>query len=65
VHERCGTGLMNCTNDEEIYSFHVGGCYFTMGDGAVRFVEDNVDPDVFVSLFTRDGQDIIDAAALK
>jgi prepilin-type N-terminal cleavage/methylation domain-containing protein len=65
VHERCGTGLMNCTNHEEIYSFHVGGCYYGMGDGAVRFVEDSVDPDVFVSLFTRDSQDIIDAEALK
>jgi type II secretory pathway pseudopilin PulG len=65
VHERCGTSMMNCSNNEEIYSFHVGGCYFTMGDGAVRFVEDSIDPDVFVSLFTRDGQDIIDADALK
>jgi type II secretory pathway pseudopilin PulG len=65
VHERCGTSMMNCTNNEEIYSFHVSGCYFTMGDGAVRFVEDNVDPDVFVSLFTRDAQDIINADALK
>jgi hypothetical protein len=65
VHEHCGTSMMNCQNDEEIYSFHVGGCYFTMGDGAVRFVEDSVDPDVFVSLFTRDASDIIDADALK
>jgi prepilin-type N-terminal cleavage/methylation domain-containing protein len=65
VHEHCGTSMMNCTNNEEIYSFHLGGCFFTMGDGAVRFVEANVDPDVFVSLFTRDSQDIIDADALK
>jgi hypothetical protein len=31
----------------------------------VRFVEDSVDPDLFVSLFTRDSQDIIDADSLK
>jgi prepilin-type N-terminal cleavage/methylation domain-containing protein len=65
IHERCGTSLMNCQNDEEIYSFHVGGCYYGMGDGAVRFVEENVDPDLYVSLFTRDAQDIIDADSLK
>ena len=65
VHNRCGTSMMNCNNNEEIYSFHVGGCFFTMGDGAVRFVEDSVDPDVFVSLFTRDADDLIDADALK
>ena len=64
VHERCGTSTMNCTNHEEIYSFHVGGCFFGMGDGSVQFVKDSIDPDVFVSLFTRDAGDIIDPDAL-
>jgi prepilin-type N-terminal cleavage/methylation domain-containing protein len=64
VHERCGTAMTNCTNDEEIFSFHVGGCYYVLGDGAVRFVMQEVDPDVFVSLFTRDAGDIIDPAAI-
>lgn len=64
VHERCGSSMMNCTNHEEIYSFHVGGCYFGFGDGSVRFVQDSVDPNVFVSLFTRDGNDIVDESTL-
>ncbi len=58
----CPTGLLNCTNSEEIYSFHSGGAYFVMGDGAIKFVVDSVDPEVFVSLFTRNGNDIIDSA---
>lgn len=59
VHKRCGNSMMNCTNNEEIYSFHNGGCYFGMGDGSVQFVQESIDPDVFVSLFTRDAGDII------
>jgi prepilin-type N-terminal cleavage/methylation domain-containing protein len=60
VHDRCGTSMMNCNNQEEIYSFHPGGCFFVLGDGAVRFVQDSIDPLLFVALFTRDGNDIID-----
>jgi type II secretory pathway pseudopilin PulG len=58
VHERCGTSMMNCTNSEEIYSFHIGGCYFGMGDGSVQFYLESMDPDAFVSLFTRDSDDV-------
>ncbi|MFO0788599.1 MAG: DUF1559 domain-containing protein [Pirellulales bacterium] len=57
----CPTGLMNCTNNEEIYSFHKGGAYFVMGDGAVKFVADSIEPEVFVSLFTRDANDIVNS----
>jgi prepilin-type N-terminal cleavage/methylation domain-containing protein len=64
VHDRCGTDLMNCNNIEEIYSFHVGGCYFVMGDGSVRFFQEAMDPDAFVSMFTRDSEDVQDTASL-
>jgi prepilin-type N-terminal cleavage/methylation domain-containing protein len=64
IHDHCGNAMMNCNNEEEIYSFHLHGCFYGMGDGAVRFVDDSVDPDVFVSLFTRDAGDIIDPGAL-
>jgi prepilin-type N-terminal cleavage/methylation domain-containing protein len=59
VHNRCGDSFFNCNNNEEIYSFHVGGAYFAFGDGAVHFVNTTIDPDAFVSLFTRDGNDIL------
>ncbi|MGL4513752.1 MAG: DUF1559 domain-containing protein [Lacipirellulaceae bacterium] len=58
VHDRCGTALFNCNNNEEIYSFHAGGAFFGMGDGSVQFVLQEIAPDVFVSKFTRDGGDV-------
>ncbi len=60
VHNRCGDSFFNCHNNEEIYSFHPSGAMFGFGDGSVRFIQDSIDPDVFVSLFTRDGEDVID-----
>ena len=34
-------------------SFHVGGCHFTMGDGSVQFISDNINLDVYRSLAVR------------
>jgi prepilin-type N-terminal cleavage/methylation domain-containing protein len=59
VHNRCGDAFFNCNNIEEIYSFHTGGAYFGFGDAAVHFINESIDPDVFVSLFTRDSSDVI------
>jgi prepilin-type N-terminal cleavage/methylation domain-containing protein len=64
VHERCGTSMMNCTNHEEIYSFHAGGCFFGMGDASVHFFQESMDPDAFVSMFTRDSDDVQDVSSL-
>jgi prepilin-type N-terminal cleavage/methylation domain-containing protein len=58
VHDVCGTAFFNCNNNEEIYSFHVGGAYFVMGDTSVQFLIDGVDPDIFVTKFTRDAEDV-------
>jgi hypothetical protein len=38
-----GPCLMNCNNKWNYYSFHEGGCHFLMGDGAVRFISENID----------------------
>lgn len=55
----CGTVFFNCTNNEEIYAFHVGGLYFGFGDGSVHFISENISQDTFMSLFTRDSEDIV------
>jgi prepilin-type processing-associated H-X9-DG protein len=60
VHEHCGTNMINCQNDNEIYSFHSGGANFAMGDGAVRFIREDIEPELFVSLMTRAGEDTVD-----
>lgn len=58
-HGDCGlTTLINCTSYEEIYSFHPGGANFLFGDGSVSFISDTIDPDTFVTLFTRAAGDI-------
>jgi len=51
----CGNNdsVINCTNNNEIYSFHNGGCNFVYGDGAVRFSPQTMNIDTFLSLFTR------------
>jgi prepilin-type N-terminal cleavage/methylation domain-containing protein/prepilin-type processing-associated H-X9-DG protein len=58
----CGDGdqIMNCMNDNEIYSFHPSGCNFLFGDGAVRFLPERTNIDTFVSLFTRAASDNVD-----
>jgi prepilin-type N-terminal cleavage/methylation domain-containing protein/prepilin-type processing-associated H-X9-DG protein len=53
-----GGRLMNCSNHDEIYSFHSGGCNFAYADGSVHFHAENMDPETFVALFTRDAGDI-------
>jgi len=71
-HHRCtgnrlgmGQQVFNCTNNNEIYSFHTGGCNFLFCDGSIHFVPSNASPEVFVSLLTCNGGDIADGNAFK
>jgi len=34
-------------------SFHVGGCHFTLGDGSVRFISENIDLNTYFDLAQR------------
>jgi prepilin-type N-terminal cleavage/methylation domain-containing protein/prepilin-type processing-associated H-X9-DG protein len=45
---------------EDFWSWHHGGANFLMADGAVRFVSDSVDTNLYRSLATRKGQEVID-----
>jgi prepilin-type processing-associated H-X9-DG protein len=40
-------------------SFHSTGCNYLFGDGAVRFVHDDIDAESWVSLFTCAAHDTI------
>lgn len=54
----CGlTTPMNCDNYQGVYSFHSGGCNIALGDGSVSFVTESVDPNSFISMFTRGAGD--------
>ena len=59
IHTVCATArVINCNNNNEIYSFHPGGCNFLYGDGAVRFHAESMNAETFVSLFTRAARDV-------
>lgn len=56
-----GSPIINCSNSNEIYSFHAGGANFVYGDGSVRFTSETIDPEAFVSVFTCNAGDIVGA----
>ncbi len=64
ISESCGGNLVNCHNSDELYAFHVGGATFGYADGSVDFHSADMDPEVFVTLFTMMGGDLASRAAL-
>lgn len=57
-----GPCAINCTNARGygFHSFHSGGSYFLMADGAVSFHVETVDAKVFASRITRRGGELIE-----
>jgi prepilin-type processing-associated H-X9-DG protein/prepilin-type N-terminal cleavage/methylation domain-containing protein len=53
-----GTCVMNCTNDNEVYSFHPGGANMLFADGSVRFLRDSIAAVTFAALTTKAGGEI-------
>ncbi len=41
------------------YSFHAGGAQFAFGDGAVRFLSETIDFNVFIALCTPNGGEVV------
>ena len=56
---RPGTCSINCSNDNEVYSFHASGAMIVMADGSVRFVSKSIAIEQLVALASRNGQEII------
>jgi len=64
----CGlTKIINCSNYAKVaapdralspFSFHSGGVNIVFGDGAVALIQETIDTDTFISLFTRNGGDL-------
>jgi prepilin-type processing-associated H-X9-DG protein len=54
-----GTCPMNCTNKEEIYSFHTAGANFLFADGHVSFLSQSINISALCALATSNGGEVI------
>ena len=59
IHDTCGGRVFNCNNNNEIYSFHVGGANFLYADASVHYHPNEMDAELFCALFTRAGDDLV------
>lgn len=55
-----GNCLINCTNDGEIYSFHVGGAHSLRADGSVQFLNAQMDGLTLIALMTKNLRDRVE-----
>jgi prepilin-type N-terminal cleavage/methylation domain-containing protein len=46
---------LNCTNDNEVYSFHPSGAMVLIGDGSVRFLSQNAQFKIVAAMITKQG----------
>ena len=56
---RGGTCMINCTSNNEIYSFHPGGANALFCDGSVHFLKDSLTVPIVAALVTRAGGEIL------
>ncbi|MCO6456633.1 MAG: DUF1559 domain-containing protein [Pirellulaceae bacterium] len=52
---------MNCTNNNEAYSFHPGGVLVCFADGSVQFVTESMGIRVYAALITMQGGETVSA----
>ena len=53
---------INCSNDNEVYSFHVGGAHALIADGSVQFISQSVDNAVIAGLVSATGGETFTSA---
>jgi prepilin-type N-terminal cleavage/methylation domain-containing protein/prepilin-type processing-associated H-X9-DG protein len=61
--EGCGPSClfaMNKKNDNEPYSFHIGGANFLFADGHIRFMRDSIPLPLLAALCTMNGEELVD-----
>jgi len=54
-----GPCAINCTNNQQPYSFHTGGANFLFADGSVHYLQAAIDIRVLAALATRAGGEVI------
>ncbi len=54
-----GPCAINCTNNQEVYSFHPGGANAVYADGSVHFLQAAMDIRLLARLVTRAGGEVV------
>lgn len=54
-----GDCVINCTNNNEAYSFHPGGINAVYADGHVRFLSESIDLSIYLGAVSRSGGEVI------
>jgi len=54
-----GSCAINCTNNNEAFSFHPAGINAVFADGGVRFISEDADIRVYAALITRAGGEVV------
>jgi hypothetical protein len=49
--------VINCTNNNEAFSFHTSGLNAVFAEGHGRFLSEDIDLRVFLAMVTRSGQE--------
>lgn len=52
------TAVMNCNNYQGVYGFHSSGVLHLFGDGSADLVNEDIDIDTYISLYTRAADDV-------
>jgi prepilin-type N-terminal cleavage/methylation domain-containing protein/prepilin-type processing-associated H-X9-DG protein len=50
---------VNCNNSQGVFAFHPGGAHVGMGDGSVRFLNDDTSAQLLMYLVTRDSEEVL------
>ena len=61
-HPKVTVPNQNSSEDARVSAFgseHVGGAHFTLCDGSVRFISENIDTGVWTALGTREKAEIV------
>lgn len=56
---RPGTCSINCSNDNEVYSFHAGGAQALLADGSVQFLASSTSIEMLAAFASRHGGEVI------
>jgi prepilin-type processing-associated H-X9-DG protein len=58
-NQRLGPCAINCTNEEEVYSFHPTGANTLFADGSVHFLRADINIRILAALVTRAGGEVV------